>query len=136
MIKQLTVFLENKAGSLVDLTQTLLDQNINIISFTIAETESYGLLRMVVTEPEKGEKILKEKSYSLSLTDVIGVEIPDRPGSLNKLLRDLKDFQIDYFYMFSNRKDISGVILRIEEEEKAEDYIRSLGYKLIETYKI
>lgn len=136
MIKQLTVFLENKAGSLVDLTQTLLDENINIISFTIAETESYGLLRMVVTEPEKGEKILKEKAYTLSLTDVIGVEIPDRPGSLNKLLRDLKDFQIDYFYMFSNRKDISGVILRIEEEEKAEDHIRSLGYKLIETYKI
>jgi len=100
MLKQLTIFLENKKGSLTEMTRLLSENSINIISFTIAETSGYGLMRMIVDKPEEALKLLKENTYSASLTDVLVVEISTNVGTLNKLIEKLEDFDIEYLYVY------------------------------------
>lgn len=136
MLKQLTVFLENRKGSLVELTDLLAEENIDILTFTIADTESFGLMRMIVSDPARAKEVLVKNKFSADLTDVIGVEVPARPGELNKLIKKIDHFQIDYLYVFSNREDKSGIILRIKEGEEAENFIVKAGYDLIGDYKL
>lgn len=118
------------------MTRLLAEEDINIISFTIAETSGYGLLRMIVCKPEKALEVLKANEYSASLTDVVIVEISTKTGTLHKLISILEDFDIDYLYIYSNREDISGIVLKIKEEriEEAEELIKAAGYKLVENY--
>lgn len=132
MIKQLTVFIENRKGSLTRVTKLIKDAGINIISFSLADTENYGLLRMMVSEPDKAYKILKDANMSTSLTDVTAVDIKNVPGALHALLCLIEDFDIQYMYMFSNRDDIAGVILKITDKEAAEKVIVENGFELID----
>ncbi len=131
MIKQLTVFIENRKGSLTRVTKLIKDAGINIISFSLADTENYGLLRMMVSNPDKAYSILKENEMSASLTDVTAVDIDNEPGQLHKLLSLIEDFDIQYMYVFSNRDDYSGVILKITDKEAAEKVIVENGFELI-----
>lgn len=138
MLKQLTIFLENKKGSLTEMTRLLSENSINIISFTIAETSGYGLMRMIVDKPEEALKLLKENTYSASLTDVLVVEISTNVGTLNKLIENLEDFDIEYLYVYSNNDKISGIVLKINEQmiDEAIKVINDSGYKLVEDYCI
>lgn len=138
MLKQLTIFLENKKGSLTEMTRLLSENSINIISFTIAETSGYGLMRMIVDKPEKAIDLLKKNEYSASLTDVLVVEISRETGTLNKLIEKLEDFDIEYLYVYSNNDKISGIVLKINEEmiNEAVDVVKDSGYKLVENYSI
>lgn len=138
MLKQLTIFLENKKGSLTEMTRLLSENSINIISFTIAETSGYGLMRMIVDKPEEALKLLKENTYSASLTDVLVVEISTNVGTLNKLIEKLEDFDIEYLYVYSNNDKISGIVLKINEQMIGEaiKVINDSGYKLVEDYCI
>lgn len=86
LIKQLSVFIENKEGRLKDVTQVLRKHNINIASFSLADTAEYGMLRMIVSDPDKGRQVLKEEGFSVKLTDVIAVKISQQPGTLNEVL--------------------------------------------------
>ena len=132
MLKQLTIFLENKKGSLTEMTRLLSENSINIISFTIAETSGYGLMRMIVDKPEEALKLLKENTYSASLTDVLVVEISTNVGTLNKLIEKLEDFDIEYLYVYSNNDKISGIVLKINEQTIGEaiKVINDSGYYL------
>lgn len=138
MLKQLTIFLENKKGSLTEMTRLLSENSINIISFTIAETSGYGLMRMIVDKPEEALKLLKENTYSASLTDVLVVEISTNVGTLNKLIEKLEDFDIEYLYVYSNNDKISGIVLKINEQMLGEaiKVINDSGYNLVEDYCI
>lgn len=138
MLKQLTIFLENRKGSLTEMTRLLSENSINIISFTIAETTGYGLMRMIVDKPEKAIDLLKKNEYSASLTDVLVVEISRETGTLNKLIEKLEDFDIEYLYVYSNNDKISGIVLKINEEmiNEAVDVVKDSGYKLVENYSI
>lgn len=138
MLKQLTIFLENKKGSLTEMTRLLSENLINIISFTIAETSGYGLMRMIVDKPEEALKLLKENTYSASLTDVLVVEISTNVGTLNKLIEKLEDFDIEYLYVYSNNDKISGIVLKINEQMIGEaiKVINDSGYNLVEDYCI
>ncbi len=138
MLKQLTIFLENKKGSLTEMTRLLSENSINIISFTIAETSGYGLMRMIVDKPEEALKLLKENTYSASLTDVLVVEISTNVGTLNKLIEKLEDFDIEYLYVYSNNDKISGIVLKINEQMIGEaiKVINDSGYNLVEDYCI
>lgn len=138
MLKQLTIFLENKKGSLTEMTRLLSKNSINIISFTIAETSGYGLMRMIVDKPEEALKLLKENTYSASLTDVLVVEISTNVGTLNKLIEKLEDFDIEYLYVYSNNDKISGIVLKINEQMIGEaiKVINDSGYNLVEDYCI
>lgn len=132
MSRQLTVFIENKKGSLTEVTKILKEENINIFSFSLADTENFGLLRMVVTDTDKALKVLKENYFSVSTTDVTIVSIKNEPGSLNTILELLEDYDIQYMYMYANREDIAGAVLKITQKEEGENTLIENGFELID----
>lgn len=113
IIKQLSVFLENKMGRLSEVSTLLSDANINMSAFSIADTSDFGILRVIVSDPEAALQILKANDFSVNLTDVICLICPNEPGSLARALNILKEeeVQIEYMYAFSMDK-AANVILR------------------------
>lgn len=136
MTKQLTVFIENKKGSLTEVTKILKDKGINIFSFSLADTENFGLLRMVVTNPEEALEILKENYFSVSITDVFVVSLKNEPGSLSKILSLIEHLDVQYMYMYANRDDIAGAVFKISQKEEAIKVFEENGYELIEEYNL
>jgi hypothetical protein len=112
MIKQLSVFLENKSGRLTEVTQTLSDNIINISAFSIADTADYGVLRMIVNKPEEAEKLLKGKGFSVHITEVICLIVPHIPGGLYRALAILSEnnISIEYMYAFAVEEEASVII--------------------------
>jgi hypothetical protein len=101
IIKQLSVFLENKSGRLTELTGTLEKNDINITALSVAETSEYGILRCIVSDPEKAVMALRRDGFSVRLTDVICVSMPNRPGALARMLRLLSEAKISVEYMYA-----------------------------------
>ena len=133
-IKQITVFVENKQGSLVSITDTLAKNEVNIRALSIAETEDFGVLRMIVNNEEMAEKTLADNGYLIKVTDVVGVKIGDQPGKLTSALKVLDDAQInvEYLYAFMARTEKHAyVVLRVENNEAAEKVLTDAGFKLI-----
>ncbi len=120
IIKQLSVFLENKSGRLTEVAELLGELNINMSALCIADTAEYGILRMIVNQPEKAMESLKAKGFSVSLTQVICVYLEDCPGSLGKILRVLSDnnITIEYAYAFSTG-DKASTVIRTEDLDQA-----------------
>jgi hypothetical protein len=115
IIKQLSVFLENKSGRLTEVTETLASAQINISAFSIADTSEFGILRMIVSKPEAAEAALKAKGISVHITEVIAVVVPDNPGGLHRTLKILSSegISIEYMYAFTIG-DRATVILRTD----------------------
>ncbi len=111
--KQLSIFLENKTGRLTEVTRVLGESGINLSALCIAENADFGILRGVVSDPEKAYKILKEQHFAVSITNVIGFSCPNIPGSLTQVLTFLSDagIFIEYMYSFANG-DLANVIIR------------------------
>ena len=100
-IKQVSVFVENKAGAMSEVLDILAEENIDMSAVSVADTSDFGILRLILSEPEKAEKVLKEKGYVVKLTDVVAVGIEDKPGGLSKPLKVLKDNGIGIEYMYA-----------------------------------
>ncbi len=133
-IRQLTVFVENKQGSIVAITDTLAQNNINIRAFSIAETQDFGILRLIVNDESSAEKILNDKGYLIKLTDVVGVKIGDAPGKLSEALKilDENNINIEYLYAFMSRTEKHAyVVIRVEDNNAAEKALAGAGFKLI-----
>ena len=131
---QVSVFVENKSGRLADITEVLSKNNINIRALSIADTADFGILRLIVDNPKSTELILAENGFTVTLTKVIGVRVPDTPGGLSFVLRLLSDGNIglEYMYAFIGRSDErASVILRVDNEEKAEQILSANGIDLI-----
>lgn len=111
-LKQLTVFLENKEGHLNDVLNTLAENKVNVIVAALADTADFGLLRMIVPEPEKAREILKTADFSSKLVDVICVRVKHESGSLAEVLKVLADgsVNVEYMYAFSNGDNAAAVI--------------------------
>jgi hypothetical protein len=136
MIKQITVFLENKQGRLEEVTGCLADKNINLHALSIADTTDFGLLRMIVSEPEKAVSVLKENNYMVKTTDVIAVALGHKPGSLHNVLKKLKslDISIEYIYAFTSRhKDYDAiVILSVDNQTAAVDKLKDGEFPVLD----
>ena len=133
-IKQLTVFVENKQGTVVSITDTLSKQNINIRALSIAETEDFGILRLIVNDNELAEKILNEEGYLIKITDVIGIKISDEAGKLSEALKVLAEHKInmEYLYAFMARTEKHAyVVVRVEDNTAAETALVNAGFKLV-----
>ena len=133
-IKQLTVFVENKQGAMVSITETLAENNVNLRALSIAETESFGILRLIVNYEETAVKTLKEKDYLIKVTDVVGVKIGDAPGKLSAALDvlDKADINVEYLYAFMARTEKHAyVVLRVENNDAAEKALEDAGFHLI-----
>ncbi len=129
-MKQISVFLENRKGSLEEVTSLLKDLGINIESFSLADTESFGLLRMVVDNPSQALEGFKEAGIAANVSEVTVVNIPDKAGALHDLIGVIGEFPVEYLYMYSNIKGQSGVVLKLDEKEEAENLIIDAGYSL------
>ncbi|MBP3560266.1 MAG: ACT domain-containing protein [Clostridia bacterium] len=133
-IKQLTIFVENKQGALVSITDTLADNNVNIRALSIAETEDFGILRLIVNNEELAEKTLKDAGYLIKITDVVGVKIGDAPGKLSQALSvlDKANINTEYLYAFMARTEKHAyVVLRVEDIATAENALEDAGFHLI-----
>ena len=129
-IKQISIFLENKKGKLAEVTKLITEQGINIRAVSLAETTEFGILRLIVNDPDKCIKTLKANNFISQETDVIAVEIEDKPGGLNKILAlfDSADINIEYMYAFiEKKKDNAIVIFRIDDSVKAIDALKANG---------
>ncbi len=131
---QLSVFLENKEGRLADVTKILAENDINIRALFIADTSDFGILRMIVDKPKKAVDILKENQFTVNETDVVAVELLDKPGSLAKVLGVLNDnsLNIEYLYCFLDTERNAAVdVMRIEDIGRAIDILQGAGVKLL-----
>jgi len=133
-IKQLTVFVPNKQGALVAITDTLAAHEVNIRALSIAETEDFGILRMIVNDEVTAEKMLTDEGYLIKVVDVVGVKIGDAPGKLTDALGVLSKagINLEYLYAFMARTEKHAyVVLRIEDNAAAESALEAAGFHLI-----
>lgn len=133
-INQLTVFVENKQGALVDITDALASKNIDLRALSIADTEDFGILRLIVNNNELASKTLSEHGYLVKNTDVVGVKIGDEPGKLSKALAVLDKFEInlEYLYAFLTRTEKHAyVVLRVADNTAAEKALTDAGFNII-----
>lgn len=100
-VKQLSVFIENREGRLEQVTEVLASEGINILSLSMADTTEYGMLRMIVSDPQKAKKSLVEEGFSAMLTDVIAVKLEDRVGELHKMTHVLCSLSLNIEYMYA-----------------------------------
>lgn len=133
-IKQLTVFIQNKKGSVASVTEILSKNNVNLRALSIAETQDFGILRLVVNDNQTAERVLTENGYLIKNIDVVGVKIGDEPGQLTSALNvlDYAGINVEYLYAFMARTEKHAyVVLRVEENEEAENILTKSGFKLI-----
>ncbi len=133
-IKQLTVFVQNQRGTVAGVTDTLSRHGINLRALSIAETQDFGILRLIVNEETAAEAVLAEDGYLYKVIDVIGIKIGDEPGRLNEALKvlDHANINVEYLYAFMARTQKHAyVVLRVEENEEAEAALTRAGFTLI-----
>lgn len=134
MIKQVSVFVENKKGRLAKITDVLGEGGVDLIALSIADTTNFGIMRCIVSEPEKAIALLKSHSFTASATDVIVAEVVDHPGGLAKVLRLLDEAQIsvEYLYSFVRTPNENALILfRVEDIGAATKALAAGGVKLL-----
>ena len=132
-IKQLSVFLENREGRLDEVLSTLGSNDVNIVALSLADTADYGMLRMIVADPEKGKAVLKEAGITSMLTDVVAIRVPHAAGSLSKAMHELMEggINVEYMYAFANGADASAV-LKSDNPEKVVAILRENGFDVWE----
>ena len=133
-IKQLTVFIQNKKGTVVSVTDILSKNNINLRALSIAETQDFGILRLIVNDEKAAEAVLAENGYLIKVIDVVGVKIGDEPGKLTAALDvlDKADINVEYLYAFMARTEKHAyVVLRVEDNAVAEKALTDAGFKMI-----
>jgi hypothetical protein len=131
-IRQLSVFLENKTGRLQDVLEALGNEKINITALTIADTSEYGILRLIVSDPENGYRLLKERGFSVNLTEVLSLSVSHQPGSLAEVLQKFSEekLSIEYMYAFSLGEK-ALIVLRTDNRPKAFEIIERNNFTLI-----
>ena len=133
-IKQLTIFVQNQKGTVVSVTDILSKNNINIRALSIAETQDFGILRLIVNDEATAEKVLSENGYLIKTIDVVGVKIGDEPGKLTEALGvlDQANINVEYLYAFMARTEKHAyVVLRVENNAVAETVLTDAGFKMI-----
>ena len=133
-IKQLTVFVENKKGTVVTVTDILSKNNINLRALSIAETQDFGILRLIVNDETAAEKVLTENGFLIKVVDIVGVKIGDEPGKLTAALSvlDKADINVEYLYAFMARTEKHAyVVLRVEDNAAAEKALTEAGFHMI-----
>ncbi len=133
-IKQLTVFIQNRKGTVVSVTDILSKNHVNLRALSIAETQDFGILRLIVNDERTAEAVLAESGYLIKVIDVVGVKISDEPGKLTEALDvlDKANINVEYLYAFMARTEKHAyVVLRVEDNQAAEAVLTEAGFKMI-----
>lgn len=134
LMKQISVFLENKKGRLAQLTKTLEQNDIDISAISIADTTNFGILRMIVNNPELAVETIRDAGFTVNTTDVLAVEVPDHPGGLYQVLETLNrhDISVEYLYSFVRRPSESALILfKVECPIETVSILEETGVKVL-----
>ena len=133
-VKQLSIFVENRKGTLVEITRALAEANIDIRALSLADTTDYGILRLIVNDPEKAIEKVKADGFMASVTEVIAILIEDKPGGFSKPVECLtqNDINLEYAYAFITPKTGAAyVIIRVEDKQTAEKILAENGVKVL-----
>jgi hypothetical protein len=134
-VEQISVFLENKAGRLCEVTRILAEAGINIRALSLADTSDFGILRLIVNDNNKAKEALKEHGFTVGKTDVVAVEVGDRPGGLHNILDVLykSNVNVEYMYAFVQQSGNNAVIIfRFDNLDEAVRVLRENGVTVIE----
>lgn len=138
-IKQLSVFVENRSGRICEITRVLAENGIDIRALSIADTTDFGILRLIVNNPEKAFSALKAAGMTVTITNVIAIGMEDKPGSLSSVLTHLygHDISVEYMYAFLDRTENSAyVIIRVDDPEKALEVLKKNHITILEQNEI
>ncbi|GAF75253.1 unnamed protein product [marine sediment metagenome] len=138
-VRQISVFLENKIGRLAEITQILGNKEINIRALAIADTTEFGILRMIVDRPQKAYEALEERGFTVSQTEVVVVEVEDKPGGLAQVMAILgkEGINVEYLYAFVAPRGRSAlVVLKIEEKKATLDLLQEEKVKILSAEEI
>lgn len=134
MIKQISVFLENKSGRLIRVAQVLGEAKINIRGLSIADTSDFGILRMIVDQPDRALAELKDKGVMATVTEVIAMEVPDTPGGLATVLTYMENagINIEYLYSFIEKPTSNAIIMmRVEKIDEAMEVLKKNNVPIV-----
>ncbi len=129
-VKQISIFLENKKGRLAEVTRALSKEKINIRALSLADTADFGVLRIIVDNPERCLSVLKSNSFVAQVTEVVAVEVEDKPGGLARILEvlDADGVNVEYMYAYVEKsKDNAIVICKIDDRERALSVLKKNG---------
>ena len=138
-VEQISVFLENKSGRLADVASVLASADVNIRALSLADTTDFGILRLIVNDTEKAKQVLKDNGFTVGKTEVIGVEVADRPGGLAEILNVMKDnnINVEYMYAFLQKSASKAIIIfRFDELEKAIAVLQKAGIRILKGEEI
>lgn len=138
-VEQISVFLENKSGRLAEVTSVLAEAGINIRVLSIADASDFGVLRMIVNDNKKAEEVLKNNGFAMRKTDVVAVEVEDKPGGLNRILVILRKAEINVEYMYAlMRQDEKNAIMifRFDNLDEAVKLLEENGINVIDGSKV
>ena len=133
-INQISVFVENRTGRLCEITDILARENIDIRALSIADTTDFGILRLIVSEPERCCMALRDAGVTTKLTKVLAAHLDDRPGALSKVLNTLRadNIDVEYIYAFVSRRESDAyVVLRLADTDAAAKTLTNAGVKLL-----
>ena len=137
-LNQLSVFIENREGRLDEVLETLKEENINIVSLSLADSSDYGLLRMIVSEADKAKTALKAKGFTAMLTPVLGVKLSHQVGQLQVLLAEIckAGINIDYMYALATGSDDASIVIKTADLDEAADVLSKTGVEFIKADEI
>ena len=133
-VKQIAVFLENKSGRMAKITGVLAKNGINIRAMSLADTADFGILRLIVNDTESARQILKDNGFTVGTTEVLVIEVMDKPGGLAGVLQIISEnhLNIEYMYAFTQKSGETGLIIfRFDEIDKAMDTLKKAGCRLL-----
>lgn len=134
-VEQISVFLENKPGALAEVTRILGETGVNIRALSLADTKDFGILRLIVNDNEKAKEVLGQKGFTVRKTEVVAVEVPDRPGGLADIMKVLAEAKInvEYLYAFVQQSGENAIIIfRFDETDRAIAVLSEKKVRLLE----
>jgi hypothetical protein len=133
-VEQISIFLENKSGRLAEVTNVLSRAGVNIRALSLADTADFGILRLIVNQGDLAKQVMKEHGFTVGKTEVVALEVPDRPGGLGEILKILYEsgINVEYMYAFVQRSgDNAVIIFRFDEIDKAISVLTSAGVRVL-----
>jgi hypothetical protein len=133
-VEQISVFLENKSGRLAEVTETLARADINLRALSLADTADFGILRLIVKDTEKAKAVLKDSGFTVGKTEVLAVEVPDRPGGMAGILSVLgeRNVNVEYMYAFVQKSGEHAVIIfRFDDLDRAMEALKEKGVRIL-----